>query len=59
MAGQPVINDRYFGQVPPGWSRDGYIHYLRHMVKVTKRVRPDMSEYWSQWLEKLLDTEPD
>ncbi len=49
----PVIGEPLFGSIPAGWTRDGFIAYLKHMIQVSRPVRPDRAEFWAAWLEAV------
>ena len=44
------VND--IATVPPGWSRDGWINYVRNMVNATHK-NPLTQARWAESLAKL------
>jgi hypothetical protein len=42
---------RHFGSVPPGWARNGWIHWLKGEIERTRHRDADRCEYWLEQID--------
>ena len=42
-----------FGTVPIGWSRTGWIDYLRHLAEACRGLRPERAEIYEAWIMEI------